>query len=387
MHKVKSGVNIMYKFALSNSKTFQEYIDYIDRNEATRNQHADKFSLFNEYMGNPAKTSALFTADHDNLSDEKKKDLKKSFESAQEKGSIMWQDVISFDPYWLEEQGLYNRETKEIDQIKIREITRNMMQAVLKREGLGQSAIWSAAIHLNTKHPHVHIAVVEPEPTRTRGKWEQGTWKLARSKVVNDILNLTEDQKLITELIRNQIVGGQKQRPTLHDKELKKQFIKVFQQLPSDRRQWSYNYNTLNALRPDLHQLMDMYLAKHEGNSVETIHEILDKNMEAYRRAYGEGKYDRGLYKDYKKNKIDDLYERLGNSFLKEMRAYDKRLLAIEKKGFHPGSTGYQINHGRAIDFALKKINKYTKQDYQSWKNQMVYQRMQEQMEREKIDG
>ncbi|EFR98604.1 conserved hypothetical protein, partial [Listeria seeligeri FSL N1-067] len=34
-----------------------------------------------------------------------------------------------------------------------------------------------------------------------------------------------------------------------------------------------------------------------------------------------------------------------------------------------------------------KKINKYTKQDYQSWKNQMVYQRMQEQMEREKIDG
>lgn len=38
------------KFVTSNSKKFQSYIDYIDRDEATRNYHFTDYSLYNNYL-------------------------------------------------------------------------------------------------------------------------------------------------------------------------------------------------------------------------------------------------------------------------------------------------------------------------------------------------
>ena len=44
---------------------------------------------------------------------------------------------------------------------------RTAMKEQLNREGLANSAIWTAAIHYNELHHiHVHIAIVEPNPTR-----------------------------------------------------------------------------------------------------------------------------------------------------------------------------------------------------------------------------
>ena len=51
------------KFSSKGVETFQGYIDYIDRDEAARTKGFQKYSLYNDYMDNPLKTSGLFTAD------------------------------------------------------------------------------------------------------------------------------------------------------------------------------------------------------------------------------------------------------------------------------------------------------------------------------------
>ena len=65
------GVLLLCKFVRPESKKFNSYIEYIDRDKAVRNANFKKFSAYNDYMDNPAKqqefnaesdkTSALFT--------------------------------------------------------------------------------------------------------------------------------------------------------------------------------------------------------------------------------------------------------------------------------------------------------------------------------------
>ena len=49
------------RFVSAKTKVFSAYIDYIDRDEATRAYKFDEFSLYNDYMGNPEKLGSLFT--------------------------------------------------------------------------------------------------------------------------------------------------------------------------------------------------------------------------------------------------------------------------------------------------------------------------------------
>ena len=94
---IQAGVILKSRFILSKNRKFQEYIDYIDREEAVRNENFEKFSSYNDYMGNPEKTTGLFTADKDSLDEKEKLELKHLFRMAQQNNSIMWQNVISFD--------------------------------------------------------------------------------------------------------------------------------------------------------------------------------------------------------------------------------------------------------------------------------------------------
>lgn len=118
--KIKAGVTLMQDFCRPGSDKFQSYIDYIDREEAQRNNAFSTYNIFsdyeqyNEYMGNPEKSSGLFTADKDSLTYAEKKELKSIFEMAQDNQSLMWQTVISFDNRWLEKNGVYDPEIKSL---------------------------------------------------------------------------------------------------------------------------------------------------------------------------------------------------------------------------------------------------------------------------------
>ena len=93
-----AGVILKSRFVFSDQK-FGSYINYIDRDEAIRNEVFASYSAYvDDYMGNPEKhkygfntkserTSALFTETKDNLSADDKQNLKSQFIKAQKFGS------------------------------------------------------------------------------------------------------------------------------------------------------------------------------------------------------------------------------------------------------------------------------------------------------------
>ncbi|MCR8860671.1 relaxase MobL, partial [Bacillus pseudomycoides] len=186
---VTPGVVTVSRFVMADGKTFQDYVEYVDREDAKREggAHEKLFSLYQDYMGDTEKTSSLFTESSNCLKEKEKKELKQLFQLAQKNGSIMWQDVITFDNQWLEEHGVYDPRTKTVDDTKLMDVTRLAMKEMLKREKLEHTAIWSGAIHYNTDNFHIHVATVEPFPTRERGKRKQKTLDAMKGKVVQNI--------------------------------------------------------------------------------------------------------------------------------------------------------------------------------------------------------
>ena len=155
MSNIKAGVVVVTKFCNSESKAFSAYIDYIDRKDAVRTENAARYNLYQDYMGNPEKTTGLFTEYRDIQTPEDKADLKEIFRQAQNKGSLMWQTVISFDNRWLEKNGLYSAKDEVLDEERLKGITKSAVHKMLEKEGL-QNAVWSAAIHYNTDNIHIH---------------------------------------------------------------------------------------------------------------------------------------------------------------------------------------------------------------------------------------
>ncbi|MBA9042706.1 hypothetical protein HNP21_005844 [Bacillus aryabhattai] len=381
------GVVLKTKFVTSDKKAFQDYVDYVDRDEAKKEQevHEKLFTLYQDYMDNPDKTSSLFTQQSNHLNDVEKKQLKKLFEKAQKNNSIMWQDVITFHNPWLQENGLYDAHTHTVDEKKLMEITRQSMKEMLKRERLNESAVWSAAIHYNTGNIHIHIATVEPQPTRERGKRKPKTLDAMKSTVVNQILNRGEEHQKINELIRNGMVGKKKQDSSLRwkNRDIQPLFLQIYNHLPEDKRQWQYSYRTLKPMKPFIDVLSQKYIEKYHRNEYQQLLKKLDKEVEELKKAYGEGKGDEKRYKDYKQTKIDDLYKRMGNAFLKEMKDYDKqqqqikRMAESKKQSKRPASFNQKVS----MHFALKKMERAFKSEYDSWKNQQHYERLQKEIE------
>lgn len=382
------GVVVKTKFITSHHKAFQQYVEYVDRDEAKQEDRsvAHSFSLYQDYMGNPDKTSSLFTHKYDRLTEEQKAKLKESFEEAQKNNSIMWQDVITFHNPWLQEQGIYDARTHTVDERKLMYVTRQAMSKMLERERLNESAVWSAAIHYNTDNIHIHIATVEPNPTRSRGKRKPKTLDMMKSTVVNQIRDRGKNQDRINHLIRKEMVDQKKQDSSFawRNRELKPLFLMVYNHLPQDKRQWQYSYNTIKPLKPYIDTLSEKYIKKYHQKEYQQLIKNLDKEVKELKKAYGEGTRDKGRYENYKQTKIDDLYKRMGNAFLQEMKAYDrkqqdvKRLLDRKQSG---NQTARYKQHV-PVHFSLRKIEKAFKSEYESWKNQQHYERLQRDTER-----
>ncbi len=403
MSKVKAGVVLVTKFVRPGSKAFKGYINYIDREEAVRNEYTDEWNGYVDYMGNPEKTSALFTASADKLTGEDKQSLKEQFIQAEENGNLMWQTVLSFDNRWLEEQGIYDSNTNMLDSDKIRELTRNSMDRMLEKEGIAESAVWSAAIHYNTDNIHIHIATVEPGQTHRpmkengepKGVWKRSTLNAGKSVVVNGILLQQEENRLLNDLIRNNIVGGKKEKSIAYDKDLRQAFLKVYNSLPENKQYWNYNSTNLgNRTRKDLDALSRQFIEKYHAEDFEEFKKIAHIQQEKYKTAYGDGNK---TVNNYAANKEKELYTRLGNTILKEMKEYDRQLTQDEnlnKRMLHYALSKDINNHVmksegvrsgiNQMGKAMHKMNQAFRKDIQSIKNQMQYENLQHQIEIEK---
>ena len=384
------GVVLKTKFITSNQKAFHQYVNYVDREEAKGDKQlpSQMFSLYNHYMDDPAKTSALFTEKRDHLDTHDKDALKQAFQKAQENHSLMWQDVITFDNPWLEKQGIYDRQTGALDEKSLKDVTRSSMQAMGKKEGLEQSAVWSAAIHRNTDNIHIHVATVEPIPTRERGKRKPQTLNTMKSEVVNGLQDRGYEREQINQIIRGKMVDGKKQDNTLRwrNREMKPLFKDIYERLPENKRHWNYGYNTLNPIRPMIDQLTTKYLEKYHPEDLKNLHQRLDREVNEMKAAYGDGPKESKRYENYKTNKIDDLYKRMGNAFLKEMKSFDDQL--------HPKSKAegkeerHALRRGRssgiAMQQSLNRLNRSMKQTYQAYMNDMDHERLERNIERER---
>ena len=356
MDDIKAGVVIVSKFCKPQAKEFNNYIGYINRDEAIRNDNIEKYNLYQNYMGNPEKTTGLFTCDKSELSQEDKRRLKDAFALAQENGSLMWQNVISFDNNWLEKNGLYNSKEHILDETIIENLARKSMSVLQKKEEL-EDALWCGAIHYNTDNIHVHIAMVEVNPQRKmctkgsgegerRGKLKLGSLAAAKSSIVNQVINNQPENERINNIIRHNIIDNKKETSVFQDRLLAEQFIKIYATMPEDKRLWNYNSNAITQQRPEIDKLSNMFIERYHKDDLKELIEALDSQEQKYREAYGTN-----AKSSYKENKIQDLYYRLGNVILKEMKNYDtneKRRIYEEKKK----------DKQKVSQSALKPINK-----------------------------
>lgn len=396
------GVILKSRFVFSEKK-FTEYINYIDRPEAVRGSAYQKYSVYTDYMDNGKKcylgfnneadkTSALFTATKDSLLPAEKQVLKTQFCKAQKNDSPMWQQVISFTNDFLEKYGLYDSRTKILDEVKLRTVTRLAMTEMLHDEHMDGAAVWSAAIHYNTDNIHVHIAIVEPSPTRKKkefadekggGKKEQfvgsmkkTTFGKMKSKIVNNIVDRSPELQKINEIIRDNIVAEKRGKSAYRDKQLRGIFLNLYSMLPNDRRLWFYNMNALSPVRPQIDRFTKIYIGMYHKQDFAELTRKLNDQQEFLRSVYGAGKEE--LYKNYAKTKTKDLYTRMGNAVLRELRDYDKKVRPRRQKKKAEKQTDKHRNSS-----AIYNLKKALKKDYDSAKNQLEFERLQQNIETE----
>lgn len=330
--EIKAGVTLMQDFCRPGADEFQGYIDYLDREEVQRNHAIQTFNLFNDYMGNPEKSTGLFTDGKDSLSYEEKRELKAVFETAQKNDSIMWQTVISFDNHWLEKNHIYDSKNGMIDEQKLKSVTRFAVGKLLESEGLTH-AVWSAGIHYNTDNIHIHVATVEPFPIRekmtykgkeeVRGKFKLKNLEACKSVVVNEIMQTKELNLLLNKIIRKDIVQSMKERQLAEDPFIRKQFLKLYESLPDIRRNlFQYNNNVMKPYREQIDSISRTYIEKYHSKEYEEFKEILSRQSELYTEAYGKGQSNR----DYIKGKEADLMQRMGNAVLQAVKDYEGSL-------------------------------------------------------------
>ncbi|HAT4350072.1 TPA: hypothetical protein I9146_002825 [Clostridium perfringens] len=368
------GVINKVKFIRNGSSKFKNFIDYIDRSEATRKKNFDKYSAYNNYMGNPEKIGSLFTKDKHFLTEKEVKNLKKDFDKAQLNGSNMWQEVFSFDNEFLEANGLYDSENGALDEEKIQEATRRAMEELSKREGF-KDLTWSASLHYNTDNIHVHIASVEINPSRERGKFKPRTLYNMKSSFVNSLLDKQKDLDKINSLIRDNLIQGKKEMSFKEDIEMRKMVKEIVKKLPSDKRQWHYNYNSMQEVRPLIDNLTKYYIETYKKDEFKELVDRLEKEDKFYKEVYGKRKVETTTYKD---NKIQDLYTRMGNTILKEIKEYVKEEDLKSQKKFENLQEKWERNRNIIITKqGISMMKKSLNDDINSMKNQREYEKLQ----------
>lgn len=414
---IVAGIVTKNSFVVASAKSkagkkidYGGYVDYTGRKEAIKktematdkmrsgdyvDSYDDYENYVDGYMNNEFKTEGrgLFNKDYDNFSPNQYQEVKNVFRTAQKNGAPLWQDVVSFDNRWLEKNGLYDSTTHTVNEEELQEAIRSGVQAMLAAEKLENSAVWYASIHYNTDNIHVHIASVEPNPSPSRwmedkqayrGKRKPSSTALLKSKVANHLLNRSQEQAKINDLIRNGMVQKKKETNLALDKATKSLFLLGYSKLPPNKREWSYGYS-IDEARPYIDEISKIFLEKHMPEEMEELEKRLDQEVEVMRETYGSS----SQADQYKENKKQELYKRMGNAVLQEMRNYDNELQRIEKAKEYQKNNGFDrfkpsrfrqnwIRHGE-LDRSIRQLHYQLKKgmnDYQKNRNLDEFDRM-----------
>lgn len=351
---------------------FNDYVEYMNRDEARKEKIEKDYEGYNDYMGNPNKNGSLFTKDKESLNDEEIKEVKRLFKEAQNKHSILWQDVFSFNNEWLEKQGLYDSKTRILDEEKIQIAVRNAMDALEKKSD--KKYFWSSSIHYNTDNIHVHVGSVQLDKIDNRGKRKLSAIIAMKSSFTNSLVDFNKEYQKINEVIREKLVHKTRNHDLKNDRELKNNIKKIVKMLPKDKKQWHYNYNTLYEVRPLLDKITTQFIEENFKEDFKELNNLLEEQGERLKDLYGEGANE--YYKNYSEGKIKELYTRMGNATLSNIKKY---VYEEEKKKYMNRSN---LTEKKPI-ITQKMINSFKRnlrRNFTSIKNQIEY----EKLEREK---
>lgn len=377
----RPAVVIKSKFIAGNDggTSFNEYLNYMDRAET--HDKVNEFEKYQDYMSNEEKSTGLFTFSKDSLNDSDKVYFKEEFKKAQESGSILWQDVISFDNDWLKKSGVL--EDKNIDNKQIQDATRSAVQDMLKKEGMIDSAIWTGAIHYNTDNIHVHVAIVQTKDFKERGKRKQASIDSMKSKVANKITDRSKHNEKLNLFIRERVISSKRDDPLnslknqVMNRDLVRQFKKIHKQLPEDKRLWRYKMNAIQTVRPEIDKLTTLYIERNFKEEFKDFHKQLEKEVEIHKRMYGNSAHS----ERYRETKMTDLYTRMGNTILKEVSEYDRKQKEFSKKN---GKKPSRFIVQRDLNKAVYLVNRFAKDELETSKNQKAYEELQQEQEYER---
>lgn len=388
MNKIIPAVVIKSKFITpSNDSKYKDYLNYMDRkNTHSFENDLENYKDYQDYMSNEEKSTGIFTLDKDSLTEDEKNELKNLFKVSQENKSNLWQDVISFDNDWLRECGILQDDF--IDEKKLKQATRNAMTEMLKKEGMDDSALWSGAIHYNTDNIHIHIATVQFKDIRERGKRKQKSIDAMKSKVVSTLLDRSKENQKLNEFIRERVIYTKRQDNILSlknqilNRDLVKQFKKIHSMLPDDKRQWNYSMNGIANVRPEIDKFTKMYIEKHFKEEFKDFQKRLDKEVEIYKKTYG----NNSRAEQYRETKMNDLYKRMGNTVLKEIKQYDYNSQRDMSRKKH-SDFKRKIQMNRDLNELFYRVNRAMNDDFDHYKNQKEFERLQYEKEREQEYG
>lgn len=364
----------MSEFEQSKNKTsFSDYIDYVDRKEAKKNEHdVFKYDVYTHYIFDEQKSKSMFNNETNFMSEDEIIYTKDKFRNAQRNNGIMWKDVISFDNEALKISGIYDPETMYLDEQKIRQATRKTMQKFEQKEGLNNNLVWASSIHYNTDNIHVHVAAVENDITRERGKRKYSTIKEMKSTFANELFDMSGERKKINEFIRDNIVKGiRKENTNDYDKTLKKQLKKIHDEIKDiPKNQWQYNNNIMKNARPEIDKFTDLFIKNNYIDEYDEFKVNLKKQTQLYKETYG----DKSDYKQYESTKIQDLYSRSGNTILKQLKGFNEEYNQIKyKNSTNNKQINPKINNKIQIGYALNNTLYNTKRalrnDYEKERN------------------
>lgn len=382
MEKLTPAIVIKSKFVTPSQReksgNYQEFLNYMDRKDTHAHENELlEYETYQDYMANDEKSTGLFSSVSDSLNEKEKEYMKDLFADCQNKGSILWQDVISFDNEWLKENQIIDG--THVDEKRLKQATRNGINAMLKKEGLLESAVWTAAIHFNTDNVHVHVATVQDSNFKERGKRKLGSLETMKSKVINNLIDKSKDYEKLNYFIREQVISKKREddmmslKNKIVNRDLVKQFKHIHQHLPEDKRLWKYNMNGIADTRKEIDKFTTLYIEKHFKKEFEDFKKTLDKEVENHKRLYG----DSEKAEKYRDKKMTDLYTRMGNAVLNEIKEHDKKTSAILSK---PNVFKEQ----KDFKDVFYRIDRVMKNELQNYKNLNEFEKLQREKEMER---
>lgn len=311
--------NVLTESEFSIDDVYSDYVDYMKREQAI-------LSKDDTYL------KGVFSSSKRKIAKEDVTQLKKEIEDitvASKKGSVMFQDVISFENDFLVEENILNEKTNELDEERLYNATEKMMSSLKENENL-HDTFWFASVHRNTDNIHLHICSMEKNNTRqlkefedghveVKGKRKQQTLDKMKMSFGRELTSPEYRLKLQTEMTnsRNQLLKDLKQ---IYEKEIFSDTPKLIKKislfkkdLPDKKFNWQYGKLDATAQK-ELNEITSM-LTKDSPERKK-----FDTNVTDY-ALYLKGLYgDSAKPEEYINNKKKEMETRLGNSLLNDLK-------------------------------------------------------------------